>query len=175
MSYLNLDKEKTSKTVFELNLLLADFHIYHQKLKNFHWNVLGKNFFDLHDKFEEMYKDTAIKIDELAERILSLRYQPLSTLAEYVKISDLKEVKSDLTDEDMVKNLLKDHILLINQMRNIVRAANSAEDEGTIDLIGGYIRDMEKTSWMLDAWRLNTTDSLKKPELKSVFKVNDSN
>ena len=54
MNYLGLDKEKTAKTVSELNILLADYHLYYQKLRNFHWNVIGKNFFDLHEKFEEV-------------------------------------------------------------------------------------------------------------------------
>jgi len=167
MSYLNLDKEKTSKTVFELNVLLADYHIYYQKLRNFHWNILGKNFFDLHDKFESMYTDAQKKIDEIAERILTLRYQPLSNYSRYLKISDLKESKSDITDVEMVKSLLKDHTILINQLRNCARAAEDANDDGTADLICGYIRDIEKTSWMLVAWRLNTSDTLSKPILKS--------
>ncbi|GGK53711.1 MULTISPECIES: Dps family protein [Flavobacteriaceae] len=171
MSYLNLDKEKTSKTVFELNILLADYHIYYQKLRNFHWNILGKNFFDLHEKFESMYNDAQKKIDEIAERILTLRYQPLSNYSGYLKISDLKESKSDITDVEMVKCLLKDHTLLINQLRNSARAAENANDDGTADLIGGYIRDIEKTSWMLDAWRLNTSDTLSKPILKSQLEL----
>lgn len=75
MNYLNLDTNKTEATVEQLNVLLADHHLYYQKLRNFHWNVIGENFFDLHAKFEEMYTDTLIKIDEIAERILTLRYQ----------------------------------------------------------------------------------------------------
>ena len=86
MSYLNLDKKKTNGIVNELNILLADYHLYYQKLRNFHWNIVGKNFFDLHIKFEEMYEDAKLKIDEIAERILTLRYQPVSNFTEYLKI-----------------------------------------------------------------------------------------
>ena len=67
MNYLNLDPKRTEATVEQLNVLLADYHIYYQKLRNFHWNVVGENFFDLHEKFEEMYNDTLIKIDEIAD------------------------------------------------------------------------------------------------------------
>jgi starvation-inducible DNA-binding protein len=169
MNYLNLDKEKTSKTVFELNLLLADYHIYYQKLRNFHWNILGENFFDLHAKFESMYNDTAEKIDELAERILTLRYQPISNYSEYLNISNLKEGSTDASDVQMVEMLLKDHILLLRQMRTVAKKANEAEDEGTIDLIGGYIRDLEKTSWMLDAWHKKTSDTLRKPIVTEIL------
>ena len=161
MSYLGLDKEKTSKTVDELNVLLADYHLYYQKLRNFHWNVIGKNFFDLHEKFEELYDDAKLKVDEIAERILTLRYTPVSNLSDYLKSSNIEESKSDLTDYEMIEILLKDHGVLLKQMRAVVETADKAGDEGTIDLIGAYIRELEKTSWMLDAWKMKTTDSHK--------------
>ena len=98
MNYLNINEEKTMPVVVELNKLLADYHIYYQKLRNFHWNVLGKNFFDLHAQFETLYNDAQHKIDEIAERILTLRYHPMSNLSEYLEISEItesSEIKSD--------------------------------------------------------------------------------
>ncbi|WP_037320948.1 Dps family protein [Salegentibacter sp. Hel_I_6] len=161
MSYLGLDKEKTKTTVDELNVLLADYHLYYQKLRNFHWNVIGKNFFDLHEKFEELYDEAKLKVDEIAERILTLRYTPISNLTDYLEASSIKESKADLTDYEMIETLLKDHGILLKQMRSVVETADKAGDEGTIDLIGAYIRELEKTSWMLDAWKMKTTDSHK--------------
>src|SRR5690606_1114150 len=146
MSYLNLDKKKTTATAKELNVLLADYHLYYQKLRNFHWNVVGTNFFDLHNKFEEMYEDAKTKIDEIAERILTLRFQPTSNFSDYIKMSSIKEDSEDIKDLQMVQNLLNDHGLLLKQMRKVVEAADKAEDEGTIDLIGGYIGYIEKVS-----------------------------
>lgn len=159
MNFLNLDKEKTNNTVNQLNILLADFHLYYQKLRNFHWNIVGKSFFDLHLKFEEMYDDTKLKVDEIAERILTLRYQPTSNLSEYLKLSNIKESKATLSDVKMIDTLIEDHTILLKQMRSVVDAANKAGDEGTIDLIGAYIRELEKTTWMLDAWRMKSTDN----------------
>lgn len=161
MSYLGLDEKKTSNTVQELNILLADYHLYYQKLRNYHWNVIGKNFFDLHEKFEELYDDAKIKVDEIAERILTLRYQPTSNLSEYLEKSNLKESKSDLSDSQMIKNLLDDHGTILKQMRKVIEVAEKGSDEGTIDLIGAYIRELEKTSWMLDAWKMKTSEQHK--------------
>ncbi len=161
MSYLGLDEKKTSKTVKELNILLADYHIYYQKLRNFHWNVIGKNFFDLHEKFEELYDDAKLKVDEIAERILTLRFQPTSNLSDYLKASNIKESSSDLTDTKMIETLLNDHGTLLNQMRKVIEVAEKGGDEGTIDLIGAYIRELEKTSWMLDAWKMKTSENHK--------------
>lgn len=159
MSYLNLDKTKTSATAKELNILLADYHLYYQKLRNFHWNIVGHNFFELHNKFEEMYEDAKIKIDEIAERILTLRYQPTSNFSAYLKMSSIKESSEDTKDMVMVKDLLSDHGKLLKQMSKVIDTAEKSEDEGTIDLIGGYIGYIEKVSWMLDAWCMKAGDN----------------
>lgn len=161
MNYLGLDEKKTTTTVQELNVLLADYHLYYQKLRNYHWNVIGKNFFDLHEKFEELYNDAKVKVDEIAERILTLRFQPESNMSEYLKMSNLKESKSDLSDLEMIKNLLADHGTLLKQLRKVADTADDGNDEGTIDLIGAYIRELEKTSWMLDAWKMKTSEQHK--------------
>lgn len=162
MNYLNLDEEKVLPVVIELNTLLADYHLYYQKLRNYHWNIVGRNFFDLHEKFEELYTDARVKIDEIAERVLTLRYHPMSNLSSYLETSSIEETTKILNDNEMVEDLLKAHAILIKQMGNVVAEADKIEDEGTIDLIGAYIRELEKSSWMLDAWTKTTTDTLKR-------------
>ncbi|WP_299150154.1 DNA starvation/stationary phase protection protein [uncultured Dokdonia sp.] len=161
MNYLNLDTKKTKETVRELNILLSDYHVYYQKLRNFHWNVSGENFFDLHEQFEQLYDDAKIKIDEIAERILTLRFAPVSNLSDYLEASSIQESKSDLSDRDMVDTILGDHGKILKQLSAVVKKADDAGDEGTIDLIGAYIRELEKTSWMLDAWRKKTAGTYK--------------
>lgn len=161
MSYLNMNDEKLFPVVMELNVLLADYHVYYQKLRSNHWNVIGKNFFDLHEKFEELYNDARVKIDEIAERILTLRYHPMSKLDDYLKTATISEDKPLKTDQDMVEDTLKDHGILLEQMAKVVKKAEEVSDEGTIDLIGAYIRELEKASWMLDAWAKKTSDNLK--------------
>ncbi|QDO94991.1 DNA starvation/stationary phase protection protein [Formosa sediminum] len=160
MNYLNINEEKLLPVVIELNTLLADYHIYYQKLRNFHWNILGENFFDLHNKFEELYTDARTKIDEIAERILTLRYHPTSKLSDYLELSALSEVSPLQSDKEMVDEILNDHKLILNQMKTVVSKAEEATDEGTIDLIGAYIRELEKASWMLDSWAKKPTEHL---------------
>lgn len=162
MNYLNLDTQKSKNTVNELNILLADYHVYYQKLRNFHWNVSGENFFDLHIKFEELYDDAKLKIDEIAERILTLRFAPVSNLTEYLKMSSVEEAPTNLTDREMVDAILEDHGKILKQLSAVVKKADDAGDEGTIDLVGAYIRELEKTSWMLDAWRKKTSGTYDK-------------
>ncbi len=165
MNYLQIKEEKLLPVVVELNTLLADYHLYYQKLRNFHWNIQGRNFFDLHEKFEELYTDARSKIDEIAERILTLRYHPLSNLSEYMNTSNIQESDSNLEDIQMVTDLLKAHSILLRQMNRVIEQAEKVGDEGTIDLIGAYIRELEKTSWMLDAWTRKKEERLKEAVL----------
>lgn len=161
MSYLNMNEEELMPVVVELNVLLADYHLYYQKLRSKHWNIIGKNFFDLHEKFEEMYNDAKVKIDEIAERILTLRFHPMSKLEDYLKTSAILEEATLKEDQDMVLDTLNDHKLLLAQMSKVIEKAEAISDEGTIDLMGAYIRELEKTSWMLNAWSKKTSENLK--------------
>ncbi|MDC6405234.1 MULTISPECIES: Dps family protein [Maribacter] len=160
MSYLAIDTKEVKPVVEELNVLLADYNIYYQNLRGFHWNVLGKNFFDLHEKFEELYTDARIKIDEIAERILTLRHHPESLFTEYFKLSKVKETSSLISDQKMVEHILTNHESILKQMNKVIKKADEAGDEGTIDMMGGYIASLEKVSWMLDAWTKDTRDQL---------------
>lgn len=156
MSYLNIEVKKIEPVVEELNILLAEYNVYYQNLRGFHWNVEGENFFVLHEKFEELYTDARIKVDEIAERILTLRHHPESRFSEYHKLSKVKEADSLISDKKMVTQILADHQQLLQQMTKVVKKAEEAGDEGTVDMIGGYIGSLEKVSWMLDAWLKET-------------------
>ncbi|WJJ95443.1 Dps family protein [Algibacter luteus] len=167
MNYLNMNDEDVLPVVMELNILLADYHVYYQKLRSNHWNVKGKNFFDLHEKFETLYNDAKVKIDEIAERILTLRFHPMSKMEDYLKTATISENQPIKSDEDMVNDTLNDHKLLIKQMAKVIEKATEISDEGTIDLIGAYVRELEKSSWMLNAWTKNSTKNIS-PEMANV-------
>jgi len=152
MNYLGITEEKVTPVVGELNVLLSNYQLYYQNLRNFHWNVTGKNFFELHVKFEELYTDARVKIDEIAERILTLRSRPLSRLTDYLKIAEIEEATMVENDVAMVSKVLFDHKLLLSNMRDVIKRAEAAGDEGTVDMIGSFIEQLEKVSWMLDAW-----------------------
>ncbi len=151
MNYLGFKPEKLKETSDQLNKLLSNYQIYYQNLRNYHWNISGPHFFDLHEKFEELYNEAKISIDEIAERILTLRMKPISTLSEYLTTADVKEF-STLDPNEMVKSILSDHKKLIANMRTVLATAGDASDEGTVDLVGGFLGSIEKKSWMLDAW-----------------------
>ena len=152
MNYLGLSLEQVAPTGKALNQLLANYQVYYQNLRNFHWNVSGHDFFDLHEQFEELYNDARLQIDEIAERILTLRMRPLSTLSAYIEQSDAEQYGEVVNEAEMVKKLLENHRVLIASMREVIARAGKINDEGTVDLVGGILSGFEKKSWMLDAW-----------------------
>ena len=152
MNYLGYDQEKLEGVVTNLNDLLSNYHVYYQNLRNFHWNVKGQHFFDLHVKFEELYDDARLKIDEIAERVLTLRHRPTALFSEYLVQSDIKEAQNVDDAYQMVEEILKNHKILIAKLRVVIESAGNAGDEGTIDIMGSFLENLEKSSWMLDAW-----------------------
>ncbi|WP_373806479.1 Dps family protein, partial [Bacteroides heparinolyticus] len=92
LDYLHLNETKVAGVVSALNQLLADFQVHYTNLRGMHWNIKGHGFFVLHEKFEEMYDDTAEKVDEIAERLLMLGSTPENKFSEYLKTAKIKEV-----------------------------------------------------------------------------------
>jgi starvation-inducible DNA-binding protein len=149
---IGIEKEKAQGLVVKLNQLLADYQLFYQNVRGFHWNIKGKDFFELHLKFEEFYDDAVVKIDEIAERILTLEGEPLHTFSDYLKNTKIEEAKG-VTDGTMgVEIVLKNFAVLISQEREILSDAGDADDEGTASLMSDYITETEKTIWMLNSY-----------------------
>lgn len=147
---ISLEEKEIKPIVDQLNDLLANYHIHYQKLRGCHWNVKGTHFFTLHVKFEELYTNAQLTIDELAERILTIGKSPYSTFTEYLKISELKEIDTiGLKDTEMVLAIVDDFGKLIEMEREIMTLASNAGDEGTSDLINKFMQFKEKNNWML--------------------------
>lgn len=149
---IGLDAKKAKKLSEKLNELLANYQIFYMNTRGFHWNVKGDKFFELHAKFEELYDDSVLKIDEIAERILTLGETPLHTFNDYYKAASLKETK-DVTDGvKCVKKILEAFQVLLPLEREILALAGDADDEGTVSLMSDYISEQEKLVWMYSAF-----------------------
>jgi starvation-inducible DNA-binding protein len=147
-----LRRDKADQTVEKLNDLLANMQVFYMNVRGYHWNIKGKHFFVLHEKFEELYDDLAEKIDQVAERILMLDGKPLHSFTDYLKISQIKEDTDVTTSEKTVANTIEGLQIMLKKEREILASAEDAADEGTIDLISGYISGQEKLIWMFSAF-----------------------
>ena len=149
---IGLDSKKSLETAKMLNDLLANYQVFYQNLRGFHWNIKGASFFELHLKFEELYEDAVIRIDEIAERILTLQAVPMHTFEDYLSHSEIKSYKEDQLDSSSVKDVVTYFSILITKERAILSIAADADDEGTVSQMSDYITETEKTLWMLNSY-----------------------
>ena len=149
---IGLDIKKSENLADKLNVLLANYQMYYQNLRGFHWNIKGPGFFELHVKFEELYNEALLSIDEIAERILTLGYTPFHTFSSYIKNASVKEEINVSGAEETVSATVKNLQQIVAIERDVMDAATAAHDEGTIKLISDYIAAQEKTLWMLSAY-----------------------
>jgi starvation-inducible DNA-binding protein len=149
---LGLPVKESEELVIELNGLLSNFQMYYQNLRGLHWNIRGKRFFDLHLKFEELYNDSQIKIDLIAERVLTLGGTPLHTFSDYIEHSKLQIGKNISNDVEAIQLILESLSILLQIERVILNKAAEINDEGTNSMMSDFISEQEKTNWMLKAW-----------------------
>lgn len=149
---IGLPQKETEFLAKELNILLANFQIYYQNLRGLHWNIKGKRFFDLHLKFEELYNDSQLKIDLIAERVLTLGETPLHTFEDYISNSKLKVGKNIHNDEEAIVLIVNSLTELLKIERIILSQSSEINDEGTNAMMSDFIKEQEKTMWMMNAW-----------------------
>ena len=147
---ISLQEKEVKAVVDLLNEYLANYHVHYQKLRGCHWNIKGQNFFTLHLKFEELYTNAQLTIDEIAERVLTLGKPPHSRFSDYIQESEIKEINTiGLQDMAMVDAVLQDMAQLIELERNLLEASANAGDDGTNDMVNRFMQFKEKNTWML--------------------------
>ncbi len=146
-------KDADCKNISEkLNVLLANYSVFYQNTRGAHWNIKGDQFFTLHPKFEELYNNLVLKIDEIAERILTLGSTPNHNYSDYLKLSTIKE-STDVSDgSKCVQNILNSFKTVIELQRELLDTTEEAGDEGTNSQMSDYITEQEKEVWMYNSY-----------------------
>jgi starvation-inducible DNA-binding protein len=152
---LGFSSVETNDVVSTLNLLLSNYQVHYQKLRDFHWNITGPDFFDLHEQFEVEYNAVKANIDEIAERIRVFGKTPTSTMREYLETSTINEGERGITADQMVAEVLRDFETLMEFMIESIEAANKIGDTSTSDMITKMMKRMEKRHWMFTAFSKN--------------------
>ncbi len=134
-----------------LKKLLADSYTLYLQTHNFHWNVTGPQFRELHLMFEEHYTELAVAVDDIAERIRTLGVAAPATYRSFVELSSIKEVDGVPPANEMLTILLQGHEAVVKTCRRVLKLSQQADDESTSALVGDRMRVHEKTAWMLRA------------------------
>lgn len=152
LNRIGLETKDSEKLANGLNDLLANYQIFYMNARGFHWNIKGDKFFELHLKFEELYNDALIKIDEIAERVLTLGFAPMHSYSDYIKKSEIRQ-QTNITDGyKAVEQVLSAFKTLIVKERVLLNVSAEANDEGTNALMSDYIRAQEKLVWMYSSF-----------------------
>lgn len=149
---IGLEKKDMSAVIEKINGLLSSYHIFYINVRGYHWNVKGPHFFSLHTKFEELYTSLQVQIDEIAERVLTLGGTPLHAYSDFAQHSAIKENKNVFDGNTCVKGVVSGLQALIEEQRKVSAIAEEAEDQGTADLVDGYVQEQEKLIWMYNAF-----------------------
>ena len=152
MNTLGLSVKESEIIIGELNILLSNYQTYYQNLRGLHWNIRGRRFFDLHIKFEELYNDSQLKVDLIAERVLTLGGTPLHTFEDYIANNKLTIGKNISKDEKAVQLIVDSLAKLLQLERKILDLSDDNNDEGTNAMMSDFIAEQEKTIWMMKAW-----------------------
>ena len=152
LNHIGLDYEVSKVLSDKLNELLANYQIFYMNARGFHWNIKGDKFFELHLKFEELYNDSLIKIDEIAERVLTLGHTPLHTYEDYLVNATIAPAKGISDGKEAIAAILKGYEVLLPLERELLELSGDSSDEGTNALMSDYIREQEKLVWMYSAY-----------------------
>ncbi|MBP2657363.1 MAG: Ferritin Dps family protein [Firmicutes bacterium] len=150
---VDFDKDQICKIIECLNVYLANLNIMYIKLHNLHWNVVGKGFFDLHSKTQELYEKIAEELDLVAERIKALGSFPLASMQDYLQATTICEIPSKpYSSSDVPQIIIDDFCCTLNLLREIETVAKEASDECTVGLLASSMCFFQKHIWMMDAY-----------------------
>ena len=134
----------------DLNLFLSNLNVFYRKLQNYHWNVKGEDFFNVHVKLEEYYNDVNDQIDEIAEHILMIDGNPLGSMSDYLEITQIKEAKNEkICSAKIFETILKDYSILQENVTKIKEDADNEKKYATSALMDEYLLDYAKKAWMI--------------------------
>lgn len=152
LNRIGLDTAKSEELSALLNDLLANYSTFYQNTRGYHWNISGDKFFELHVKFEELYNDLFLKIDEVAERILTLGGVPNHKFTDYLGSTKIPESNEVTNGRKAIEQILSAFQILLTKQRHILELSGNINDEGTNAQMSDYIREQEKLVWMYSAY-----------------------
>lgn len=152
MNAIGLSNKDCKNLADKLNVLLANYQLFYMNTRGFHWNIKGEKFFELHLKFEELYNDAQVKIDEIAERVLTLGHTPVHAYSDYLKHASIKEFKNITNGKAALQKVIDGYGVIMPLERQILELSSKANDEGTNALMSDYIREQEKSIWMFTSY-----------------------
>lgn len=148
----------SKELIQELNKQVSTWSVLYAKLHNYHWYVKGNQFFTLHAKFEELYNESTLHMDEIAERVLTLGGEPTATLKQHLAESVVDEANGTEKANQMVQTLVEDFDKTMKSLKKGMELAAKDSDDMTEDMLNAVYQSVEKHQWMLNAFLGETNE-----------------
>lgn len=142
----------TNTTTQELSVFLASAYTLYLKVQNYHWNIEGNEFFQVHTFTETLYTELSLQVDDVAERIRTLGEKAPGTFREYLELSQISEANGEDTTQSVISLLKSDYETLIALAKKLIALAEEKNDHGTADLLTPYVSSYEKSLWMMNSF-----------------------
>lgn len=149
---LGFDKLESAEITENLNRLIANYQVFYHKLQNFHWNIKGADFYDIHEITESLYTKAVANIDTLAERVRVFNATPVYKLASISKLAIIEETDDELSGEMMLNEIIGDFGILFSFIIDTYEVANKNGDIGTMHMLSSMIQDIEKDHWQISSF-----------------------
>ncbi len=150
---IGIPDEHLQAVALELNKVLADEYVLYTKTRNYHWNVEGPNFNEMHKFYEEQYEVLDEIIDEVAERVRAIGHYSEGRLKDFLSLTNLDEPTYTNKQTEQLKNLLNDHEVIIQNLRRLITEfAEKHKDLGTSDFVTGLMEKHEKMAWFIRSY-----------------------
>ncbi|HBS46003.1 General stress protein 20U [compost metagenome] len=146
------NKVNTTSLEQIMNRQVANLNVLYVKIHNFHWYVKGEQFFSLHVKFEDLYNEVTLQMDEVAERLLSIKGSPAATMKEYLELATIQEATGKEDTRGMVQSLIEDFATISEELTEGIELAEEIKDQPTSDMFIKIRGDLEKHQWMLRSY-----------------------
>jgi len=146
---IGIEKKDLDHSIKSLTNVLANEMIIYTKTRNFHWNVSGHSFMEIHELFEAQYTELAFMVDEVAERIMKLGGRAIGTMQEFLNHTTLNDTTKAIERDEMISELLANHEQITSEIRDLITEIDETNDYGTSDFLTGLALKHETSAWKL--------------------------
>ncbi len=150
---IGITEQNLQAAALRLNQILADEYVLYTKVRNYHWNVEGSNFMEMHKFYEDMYSGIDEAIDEIAERVRMLGHYSEGRLKDFLSLTSLTEPEYSNNQKQQLENLLSDHETMVQALRrDIKNFSDEYKDDGNTDFLTGLMKQHEKWAWFVRSY-----------------------
>lgn len=138
---------------------LSNAVVLYFKAHGHHWNVMGPDFAEFHDFFEEIYSDVLAQFDPIAENMRKLSAMAPYRLSDFMNMNEMQDVDVESDPMLMVQDLYVANNIMIESINKAFQIASDVNEQGIADYLAGRDDMHKKWRWQLQSYLSPTSQS----------------